>query len=78
MILNPTSKGKTSEAVTLAPRVKLGKRVVIPCGEARYDLADRDEDGRWSAPNPKRRAAQRIRCVQDLCHGARRPPDVGG
>ena len=45
MILNPTSKGKASEAVILAALVKLGKSVLIPWGEERYDLA-LDEDGK--------------------------------
>jgi PD-(D/E)XK nuclease superfamily protein len=45
MISNPTSKGKTSEAVILAALVKLGKSVLIPWGEERYDLA-LDEGGR--------------------------------
>jgi PD-(D/E)XK endonuclease len=39
MISNPTSKGKTSEAVILAALVRLGKSVLIPWGEERYDLA---------------------------------------
>jgi PD-(D/E)XK endonuclease len=39
MISNPTSKGKTGEAVILAALVKLGKSVLIPWGEERYDLA---------------------------------------
>jgi hypothetical protein len=45
MISNPTSKGKTSEAVILASLVKLGKSVLIPWGEERYDLA-LDDDGK--------------------------------
>jgi PD-(D/E)XK endonuclease len=45
MISNPTSKGKTSEAVILAALVKPGKHVLIPWGEGRYDLAI-DDDGR--------------------------------
>jgi PD-(D/E)XK endonuclease len=39
MIPDPTSKGKTSEAVILAALVTLGKHVLIPWGEERYDLA---------------------------------------
>jgi len=39
MIPNPTSTGKTGEAVILATLVKLGKSVVIPWGEERCDLA---------------------------------------
>ena len=45
MIANPTSKGKTSEAVILAALVRLGKSVLIPWEEERYDLA-LDEGGR--------------------------------
>jgi len=45
MISNPTSKGKTSEAVILATLVRLGKHVLVPWGEERYDLAI-DDDGR--------------------------------
>src|SRR5947207_473641 len=45
MISNPTGKGKTSEAVILAALVRLGKSVLIPWGEERYDLA-LDEGGR--------------------------------
>ena len=46
MILNPTSKGKTSEAIMiLAALVRMGKSVLIPWGEERYDLA-LDEGGR--------------------------------
>jgi hypothetical protein len=39
MIPNPTSRGKTSEAILLAALVRLGKCVLIPWGEERYDLA---------------------------------------
>src|SRR5438128_12696179 len=45
MISNPTSRGKTSEAVILAALARLGKHVLIPWGEERYDLA-LDEGGR--------------------------------
>jgi hypothetical protein len=37
MIANPTSKGKTSEAVILAALVKMGKSALVPWGEERYD-----------------------------------------
>lgn len=37
MIPNPTSKGKTTEAIILAALVRLGKSVLIPWGEERYD-----------------------------------------
>jgi PD-(D/E)XK endonuclease len=39
MVPNPTRKGKTSEAIILAALVKLGKHVLVPWGEERYDLA---------------------------------------
>ena len=45
MIHHPTRKGKTSEAVILAALVRLGKSVLIPWAEERYDLA-LDEGGR--------------------------------
>ena len=78
MIINPTAKGKTSEAVILAALVKLGKSVLIPWGEERYDLA-LDEGGRLV----------RIRCktghIRDGCvcfktsiTDARRPLGDGG
>jgi PD-(D/E)XK endonuclease len=38
MIPNPTSKGKTTEAIILSALVRLGKTVLIPWGEERYDL----------------------------------------
>src|ERR1051326_6810435 len=44
MITNPTGKGKTSEAVILATLAQLGKSILIPWGEERYDLA-LDEGG---------------------------------
>ena len=44
MRANPTSKGKASEAVILPAPVRLGKRVLMPWGEERYDLA-LDEGG---------------------------------
>ena len=78
MISNPTSKGKTSEAVILAALVKLGKHVLVPWGEERYDLAI-DEDG----------SLVRIQCktghIRDGCicfktsiTDARRPLGDGG
>ena len=39
MIPNPTSKGKRTEAILLSALVHLGKSVLIPWGEERYDLA---------------------------------------
>ncbi|HLZ27837.1 MAG TPA: hypothetical protein VKV73_11005 [Chloroflexota bacterium] len=44
MVPNPTSKGKRSEAILLAAPVSLGKLVLVPWGEERYDLVV-DEGG---------------------------------
>jgi hypothetical protein len=38
MIPNPTQKGKRTEAAILRVRVELGKSVLIPWGEERFDL----------------------------------------
>ncbi len=45
MIINPTARGKRSEAKILSELVEAGKSVLIPWGEERYDLA-LDEGGR--------------------------------
>src|SRR5438477_7141632 len=69
MISNPTSKGKTSEAVILAVLASLGKHVLIPWGEERYDLA-LDEAGRLVRIQCKKgRSAQRLHRLQNLHHG---------
>jgi hypothetical protein len=79
MIPNPTSKGKTSEAIILARLVQLGRSVLIPWGEERYDLALDDGGGRVT----------RVQCktgnVRDGCVNfktsitdARRPGGDGG
>ena len=39
MIINPTAKGKRSEAKILAEFVQAGLSVLLPWGEERYDLA---------------------------------------
>ena len=39
MIINPTAKGKRSEARILAEFVQAGLSVLLPWGEERYDLA---------------------------------------
>src|SRR5215475_3402561 len=78
MISSPTGKGKASEAVVLAMLVRLGKHVLLPWGEERYDLA-LDEGG----------ALVRIQCktghLRDGCvcfktstTDARRPLGDGG
>lgn len=78
MISNPTSKGKTSEAVILAALVKLGKSVLIPWGEERYDLA-LDEGGRLVRIQCK---TGHIRdgcvCFKTSITDARRPLGDGG
>jgi hypothetical protein len=38
MIPNPTTKGKRTEAVILSKLVCLGKSVLIPWNEERYDV----------------------------------------
>jgi hypothetical protein len=45
MIINPTARGKRSEAKILSELVEAGRSVLIPWGEERYDLA-LDEGGR--------------------------------
>ena len=78
MISNPTSKGKTSEALILAALVKLGKSVLIPWGEERYDLA-LDEGGRLVRIQCK---TGHIRdgcvCFKTSITDARRPLGDGG
>lgn len=78
MILNPTSKGKTSEAVLLAVLVTLGKSVLIPWGEERYDLA-LDEGERFVRVQCKT-AVLRDGCVvfKTCITDARRPLGDGG
>jgi hypothetical protein len=44
MIPNPTSKGKRTEAAILATLVGLGKSVLIPWNEERYDLVVDERD----------------------------------
>jgi PD-(D/E)XK endonuclease len=69
MILNPTGKGKTTEAVILATLVKLGKSVSILWGEERYDLA-LDEGGRLMRIQCKTgHIRDWLRMLQDQHHG---------
>ncbi|MDQ6674898.1 MAG: group I intron-associated PD-(D/E)XK endonuclease [Chloroflexota bacterium] len=78
MIPNPTSKGKTSEAIILAALVKLGKSVLIPWGEERYDLAV-DEDGRLVRIQCKTGVLRDGSVVFKTCiTDARRPLGDGG
>ena len=39
MIINPTARGKRSEATILAKLLEAGSSVLIPWGEERYDVA---------------------------------------
>jgi len=78
MISNPTSKGKTSEAVILAALVKLGKSVLVPWGEERYDLA-LDEGGKLVRIQCKTgHIRDRCVCFKTSVTEARRPLGDGG
>ena len=78
MIPNPTSKGKTTEAIILAALVKLGKSVLIPWGEERYDLAV-DEGGRLLRIQCKTGVLRNGCVVFKTCiTDARRPLGDGG
>jgi PD-(D/E)XK nuclease superfamily protein len=78
MISNPTSKGKTSEAVILAALTRLGKHVLIPWGEERYDLA-LDEGGRLVRIQCKTGVLRKGCIVFKTCiTDARRPLGDGG
>ena len=78
MISNPTSKGKTSEAVLLAALVKMGKHVLVPWGEERYDLAV-DDDGRLVRIQCKTGTLRNGCIVFKTCiTDARRPHGDGG
>jgi len=78
MISNPTSEGKRTEAVILATLVGLGKSVLIPWNEERYDLA-LDEAGQLTRIQCKTGMLRRgyigfKTCVADI----RRPLGDGG
>ncbi len=78
MISNPTSKGKISEAALLAALVKMGKHVLIPWGEERYDLAI-DDDGQLVRIQCKTGALRNGCIVFKTCiTDARRPNGDGG
>lgn len=73
MISNPTSKGKTSEAVLLAALVKMGKHVRIRWDEEGDGLA-LDEDGRLVRINARRGAFGVAVCALRMAismHGGR-------
>jgi hypothetical protein len=78
MIPNPTSKGKTSEAIILAALVRLGKCVLIPWGEERYDLVV-DEGDKFVRIQCKTGVLRNGRVVFKTCiTDARRPLGDGG
>jgi hypothetical protein len=78
MIPNPTSRGKTTEAITLAALVKLGKSVLISWGEERYDLAV-DDGGRLLRIQCKTGVLRNGCVVFKTCiTDARRPLGDGG
>jgi PD-(D/E)XK endonuclease len=78
MITNPTTRGKIGEAVILAALVRLGKHVLLPWGEERYDLA-LDEGGKLVRIQCK---TGHIRdgcvCFKTCITDARRPLGDGG
>jgi hypothetical protein len=78
MIPNPTSKGKTTEAIILAALVRLGKSVLIPWGEERYDLAV--DDGGQLVRIQCKTGVLRNGCVvfKTCITDARRPLGDGG
>jgi hypothetical protein len=78
MIINPTQKGKRTEAAILCVLDGLGKSVLIPWGEERYDLVV-DEGGGFQRiqckPGILRRGCIEFKtCIQDI----RRPAGDGG
>ena len=78
MIVNPTARGKRSEAKILGELVEAGASVLVPWGEERYDLA-LDHGGRFVRIQCKtgwlRDGCIEFRtCVADL----RRPLGDGG
>jgi hypothetical protein len=78
MISNPTSKGKTSEAVILAALVRMRKHVLIPWGEERYDLAI-DDNGQLIRVQCKTGSLRNGCIVFKTCiTDARRPLGDGG
>jgi hypothetical protein len=78
MIPNPTSKGKTTEAIILATLVRLGRSVLIPWGEERYDLAV-DDAGRLVRIQCKTGVLRNGCVVFKTClTDARRPLGDGG
>jgi hypothetical protein len=78
MIPNPTSKGKTSEAIILMALVHLGKAVLIPWGEERYDLVV--DDGQRFVRIQCKTGILRNGCVvfKTCITDARRPLGDGG
>jgi hypothetical protein len=78
MIPNPTSRGKTTEAIILSLLVQQGKTVLIPWGEERYDLA-LDDAGRFVRIQCKTGVLRNGCVVFKTCiTDARRPLGDGG
>ena len=65
MIPNPHQQGKTNEAFTLAALLRLGKRVLVPWADERYDLT-LDDSGRLVRVQCKAgRICDAMRVLQD-------------
>lgn len=78
MIPNPTAKGKTSEAIILAALVQMGRHVLIPWGEQRYDLV-LDEGDRFVRSQCKTGVLRSGYVVFKTCvMDVRRPNGDGG
>jgi hypothetical protein len=78
MIPNPTSRGKTTEAIILSILVRQGRSVLIPWGEERYDLAV-DDGGRLIRIQCKTGVLRNGCVVFKTCiTDARRPLGDGG
>ena len=75
MIMNPTARGKRTEAKILGELALAGRSVLVPWGEERYDLA-LDTSG---AGEPSYVAAGLAAAVRHLGDAARSKPwEVGG
>jgi hypothetical protein len=78
MISNPTRKGKTTEAIILAILVGLGKAVLVPWTEERYDLVI-DDGGKTTRIQCKTGVLRNGCVVFKTCiTDARRPLGDGG
>jgi PD-(D/E)XK endonuclease len=78
MIANTTHRGKATEAIILSILTQLGKSVLIPWGEERYDLAI-DDVGRLIRIQCKTGVLRKGCVVFKTCiTDARRPQGDGG